>query len=390
MPHFKMDSEKWLSSDNTLENKIIPFHVPLVTSSESDHVIKAIQNKHLAAEGYYSVKCASFLEKFTACKKAIMTTSCTDALEMAAILANIREGDEVIMASYNFVSAANAFVLRGAKICFVDIDPLNMNLNPALLEAAITVRTKVIVAMHYGGVACDMDSIMALADKYNLLVIEDAAHCIGSFYKGQHLGTIGHLGTLSFHETKNIQCGEGGALLINDEKFIHRAQIIRDKGTDRSDFKKGVVKKYTWTDIGSSFGLGELNAAFLYGQLSRIQEVNTRRISLWKIYHSLFSGYFNTEIPREPGNGHIFYVKSDSEARREKIIHILHDSRISSVSHYEPLHISAAGKNYGYFVGDDLFTIQGSKTLLRLPLHTEMNPEDVSYVFQRFMKAYEI
>lgn len=319
-----------------------------------------------------------------------MTTSCTDALEMTAILADIREGDEVIMASYNFVSAANAFVLRGAKICFVDIDPLNMNLNPALLEAAITVKTKLIVAMHYGGVACDMDSIMAIAEKYNLLVVEDAAHCIGSFYKGRHLGTIGHLGTLSFHETKNIQCGEGGALLINDEKFIQRAQIVRDKGTDRSDFNKGLVKKYTWTDIGSSFGLGELNAAFLYSQLFKIQDENNRRINLWKVYHSLFSSYFNTEIPNEPGNGHIFYVKSDSEARREKIIHVLNGSHISSASHYEPLHLSAAGKKYGYFMGEDQFTTRGSKTLLRLPLHAEMNQEDALYVFQRFMKAYEM
>lgn len=385
-----MDSEKWSSSDNTLETKHFPFHIPLVTGSESEHVSKAIQHAFLAAEGYYSAKCATFLEEFTACKKAIMTTSCTDALEMAAILADIREGDEVIMASYNFVSAANAFVLRGAKICFVDIEPSHMNMDVSRMEAAITHKTKVIVAMHYGGVACDMDTIMDLAKKYNLLVIEDAAHCIGSYYKGRHLGSIGHLGTLSFHETKNIHCGEGGALLINDEKFIHRAQIIRDKGTDRSDFQKGVVKKYTWVDVGSSFGLGELNAAFLYGQLSHIQKVNQYRIECWQLYHDLFSAHPAITIPEEHGNGHIFFVKLETEVKRENIVQHLQSCHISTVSHYEPLHLSLAGKKFSTFYGEDLFTSTCSKTLLRLPVHPGLLPDDILYIFHQFMKAYEM
>jgi dTDP-4-amino-4,6-dideoxygalactose transaminase len=382
--------EKWSFSDKTLETKIIPFHIPLVTGSELNHVSKAIKNKNLAAEGYFSSKCASFLEEFTACKKAIMTTSCTDALEMAAILADIRQGDEVIMASFNFVSAANAFVLRGAKICFIDVEPLHMNMDASRIEAAITPKTKVIVAMHYGGVACDMDRIMKIAKKYNLLVIEDAAHCIGSYFKGQHLGSIGHLGTLSFHETKNIQCGEGGALLINDEKYIHRAQILRDKGTDRSDFKKGVVKKYTWVDVGSSFGLGELHAAFLYGQFSLIKDVNEYRIKLWKLYYSLFSEHPAINISNECGNGHIFYVKFNTEEKREKMVKHLLSCNISSVSHYEPLHQSIAGKMYGYFSGEDSFTTIGSKTILRLPLHNELIVNDVLYVFQCLMKEYEM
>ncbi|MBK9041898.1 MAG: dTDP-4-amino-4,6-dideoxygalactose transaminase [Saprospiraceae bacterium] len=384
------DSEKWLFLDNTLEKKNIPFHIPLVTGSESEHVNAAIRNKYLGAGGDFTKKCSSFLEDFTGCKKVIMTTSCTDALEMAAILADIKEGDEVIMASFNFVSAANAFVMRGAKICFVDIDQMNMNIDAKLIEAAISPRTKVIVAMHYSGVPCEMDTIMGLAEKYNLLVVEDAAHCIGAFYKDRHLGSIGHLGAISFHETKNIQCGEGGALMINDERLIQRALIIRDKGTNRSDFNKGIVKKYTWVDIGSSFGLSELNAAFLFGQLLQIQERNQFRIDLCKQYKAFFSDFKKHEIPEDPGNGHIFYVKFDSVEKRDRMIDHLKTFHIEAVSHYEPLHQSVAGKKYGYFSGEDNFTTKCSKTLLRLPLHQDINNEDILYLFQRFMQVYEM
>lgn len=383
-----MDSVKWSSSDNTLETKNIPFNIPLVTGSESEHVMEAIQRKYLAAESYYSAKCASFLEEFTSCKKAIMTTSCTDALEMAAILANIQAGDEVIMASYNFVSAANAFVLRGARICFVDIDPLTMNLDSNRIEPAITDKTKVIIAMHYGGVACDMDMIMALAKKYNLLVIEDAAHCIGSYYKGRHLGSIGHLGTLSFHETKNIQCGEGGALLINDEKYIHRAQIIRDKGTDRSDFQKGVVKKYTWVDIGSSFGMSELNAAFLYAQLQNINKVTNHRSLIFHQYCKLFKSFKKFDKIDNPGNYHIFYLILPSNKNRDTIILRLKDKGIQAASHYEPLHNSIGGKRFSYFHGSNYFTTIYSQNLLRLPIYFNMTINDVKYIYNSFIDVY--
>jgi dTDP-4-amino-4,6-dideoxygalactose transaminase len=384
------DLAKWSSSDRKTEKINIPFHIPLITGYEQKYVLEAIQNKYLGAEGFFSQKCSTFLENLTESKKVIMTTSCTDALEMAAILSDIKEGDEVIMSSYNFVSAANAFVLRGALIRFIDIDPITMNMDANLIESAISQKTKVIVAMHYAGVPCDMDKIMKIANQYQLLVVEDAAHCIGAYYKGRHLGSIGHLGTLSFHETKNIQCGEGGALLINDERLIYRAQIIRDKGTDRSDFRKGMVKKYTWVDVGSSFGLGELHAAFLYGQFSFIQDVNEYRVKLWKLYYSLFSEHPAINISNECGNGHIFYLKFNSEEKREKIVKHLLSCNISSFSHYEPLHLSIGGIRYGHFIGEDNFTTIGSKMILRLPLHNELIINDVLYIFQCIMKKYEM
>jgi dTDP-4-amino-4,6-dideoxygalactose transaminase len=381
------DLAKWSSSDRITEKINIPFHTPLITGYEQKFVLEAIQNKYLGAEGFFSKKCSAFLENLTESKKVIMTTSCTDALEMAAILSDIKEGDEVIMASYNFVSAANAFVLRGAKIRFIDIDPVTMNMDANLIESAISQKTKVIVAMHYAGVPCDMDKIMNIANQYQILVVEDAAHCIGAYYKGRHLGSIGHLGTLSFHETKNIQCGEGGALLINDDRFIYRAQILRDKGTDRTNFNLGIVKKYTWVDLGSSYGLSELNAAFLYGQLNQIKEVNNVRISLWKQYHTFFTDLKIPGIPDFHGNGHIFFWKFETEKERDKMIQYLKICNITGVSHYEPLHQSVAGKKFGTFSGEDKFTTNSAKTLLRLPLHNDLDVNTIEDIIQAIYKV---
>jgi dTDP-4-amino-4,6-dideoxygalactose transaminase len=381
------DLAKWSSSDRKTEKINIPFHIPLITGYEQKYVLEAIQNKYLGAEGFFSQKCSTFLENLTESKKVIMTTSCTDALEMAAILSDIKEGDEVIMASYNFVSAANAFVLRGAKIHFIDIDPVTMNLDANLIESAISQKTKVIVAMHYAGVPCDMDKIMKIANQHQVLVVEDAAHCIGAYYKGRHLGSIGHLGTISFHETKNIQCGEGGALLVNDDRFIDRAQIIRDKGTDRTNFNLGMVKKYTWVDLGSSYGLSELNAAFLYGQLNQITEVNNVRIRLWKQYHTFFTDVKVSGIPNFHGNGHIFYLKFETEKERDKMNQHLKNCNINAVSHYEPLHQSVAGKRFGTFSGEDKFTTIGAKTLLRLPLHSNLDVNTIEDIIQAIYKV---
>jgi dTDP-4-amino-4,6-dideoxygalactose transaminase len=383
------DSAKWSYSGNTLETIKIPFHVPLVTGSEQTFVLDAIQHKYLASDGSYSVKCSSHLENLTGSKKVLMTSSCTDALEMAAILANIREGDEVIMTSFNFVSAANAFVLRGAKICFVDIEPHHMNIDVEKIGAAVTPKTKVIVVMHYGGIPCDMDAIMGIAEKFNLLVVEDAAHCIGSYYKGKHLGSIGHLGTLSFHESKNIQCGEGGALLINEDSLIQRATVIKDKGTDRSDFFKGTVKKYTWVDIGSSYGLGELHAAFLYGQLLDLENINAKRVRLWQAYQDLFSQSAFIETCTNPGNGHIFYVKTKNATERERLMSRLKTRGISAVSHYEPLHTSKAGQMYADFIGRDVFTSSDSQRLLRLPMYYDLTFAEIEYIYEGFVRSYE-
>jgi len=384
------DLAKWSSSGNRRSIKQIPFNIPLVLGTESAFVTEAILHKNLSADGTYSQKCASFLESLTGSKKVIMTTSCTDALEMAAILANIKDGDEVIMASFNFVSAANAFVLRGAKIRFIDIDPITMNMDANLIESAISQKTKVIVAMHYAGVPCDMEKIMKIANQYQILVVEDAAHCIGAYYKGKHLGSIGHLGTLSFHETKNIQAGEGGALLINEASFIERATIIKDKGTNRNLFFSGNVKKYTWVDVGSSFGIGELNAAFLYTQLVKIKEVTNQRILLWNMYHTLFSGSGLLPERKNEANAHIFFLKLKNGHERETLINRLKSAQISAASHYEPLHLSDAGKKYGQFSGEDKNTLILSQQLLRLPLYYDLSLEDVKYIYEKVCSFYEL
>jgi dTDP-4-amino-4,6-dideoxygalactose transaminase len=358
----------------------IPFNVPLVLGSETAYVNDAINRKEFSGGGHYTKLCQSKLEEITGTKAALLTSSCTHALEMCAILLNIKEGDEVIMASYNFVSAANAFVLRGAKIVFVDIRKDTLNIDEELIEEAITDKTKAIVAMHYGGFACNMTKIMLLAEKHNLFVVEDAAHCIGAYSGQKHLGTMGHLGTLSFHSTKNIHCGEGGALLINDERFIERAQIIRDKGTNRQHFIEGKVQKYTWVDIGSSYLLGELSAAFLYAQTLSIQEVIMERTILLNKYQEYISQCSLFDKPLFGGNGHIFYLICQSSQIRNQIMEKLASSGISAYFHYVPLHLSSAGKKYSCTHASLKNTIETSDRLLRLPLYLGISPKQQQYV----------
>lgn len=385
-----MDSEKWLSSDNTALYPEEIGHIPLVTGDEETYVLRAIQQKKLCADNFYSLQCASHIKTLTGCPEVILTTSCTDALEMAALLIDTKPGDEIIMAAFNFVSAPNAFVLRGAHIVFVDILPDTLNIDPECIKQAITPKTKAIVVMHYAGVACKMENIMEIAEKFGLFVIEDAAHAMGSYYKGQHLGTFGHLGAISFHDSKNIQCGEGGALLLNDSRFIQRAHILKDKGTNRREFFKGKVQKYTWVDMGSSYGLGELSAAFLYGQLLSVDEVTKTRLLKWHQYHRLFINTPGIEVSENAGNGHIFYIKMENSQVRETMIDRLKKHRISATSHYEPLHLSDAGKQFSIFYGEDRHTTTNAGRLMRLPLYFDLPEEAIQYVFDRFIACYDM
>lgn len=366
-----------LSSSGKMTSKI-PFNVPLVLGSETAYVNDAINRKEFSGGGYYTQLCQSKLEEITGTKAALLTSSCTHALEMCAILLNIKEGDEVIMASYTFVSAANAFVLRGAKIVFVDIRKDTLNIDEELIEEAITDKTRVIVAMHYAGVPCEMNYIMSLANKYGIGVVEDAAHCIGSYYKGKHLGTIGHLGTLSFHATKNIHCGEGGGLLINDESFIDRAYVIREKGTNRQHFIEGKVQKYTWVDIGSSYLMSEVSAAFLLGQLLHVNIINRNRLRLFDQYKSSIQSSDGLVKSVIKSNGHIFYLIFQNENLRKKAQSKLESENIISQLHYQPLHLSEGGVRYCYTKGVLENTVRVANSILRLPLFSDL-PFDKIY-----------
>jgi len=354
---------------------MIPFNKPFMTGTELSHIAEAHSNTVLAGDGYFTKKCQSWLEKKTNTKKALLTHSCTGALEMAAILANLKTGDEVIMPSYTFVSTANAFVLRGATPVFVDIRPDTLNIDEKKIEAAITSRTRAIIAVHYAGMSCEMDYIMGIADKYQLLVIEDAAQGLMSTYKGRSLGSIGHLGTLSFHETKNIISGEGGALLINDEHFVERSEIIREKGTNRSQFFRGQVDKYTWLDIGSSFLPGEIIAAFLWGQMESAEMITQNRLAIWKNYHQSFvelekNGCLRRpRIPKESmHNAHMYYLLLANLETRTEFIQYMKNNNIDTVFHYVPLHDSPMGKKYCLTSGNLEITENISDCLVRLPL----------------------
>lgn len=331
----------------------------------------------------------------TKAKKALLTTSCTHAIEMAALLADIRPGDEVIMPSYTFVSTADAFVLRGATVVFTDIRPDTMNMDEKLLEAAITSKTKAIVPVHYAGVGCEMDVIMDIANRYRLYVVEDAAQGICSTYKGRPLGTIGDFGCYSFHETKNISMGEGGALLIREEKDIERAEIIREKGTDRSRFFRGEIGKYTWVDAGSSYLPSELNAAYLYAQLEMVDRIIEDRMRTWQVYRDNLweiaeEGYI--ELPHIPDecthNAHMFYIKTKDIQERTRLLAFLKERGVGAVFHYIPLHTSAAGRKYGRFSGEDVFTTKESERLLRLPLYYGMSDEKYE-VIERVREFYK-
>ncbi|MFC9711219.1 dTDP-4-amino-4,6-dideoxygalactose transaminase [Paenibacillus sp. NPDC056933] len=374
---------------------MIPFNKPAITGKEAVYVSEAIISGHLSGDGGFTKKCNEWFEKNFEANKALLTTSCTHALEMAAILIDIKAGDEVIMPSYTFVSTANAFVVRGAKIVFVDVRPDTMNMNENLIEGAITSKTKAIVPVHYAGVSCDMDTIMELAKKYNLIVVEDAAQGVMSTFKGKKLGTIGHLGCYSFHETKNYNCGEGGALIINDKRFIERAEIIREKGTNRARFFRGQVDKYSWVDIGSSYLPSELNAAFLFAQLENSELINAYRLDCWETYYKGLkelevSG--KIELPTVPGNishnAHMFYLKAANLDERTRLINHLKSRHIQSVFHYIPLHSSQAGKEYGRLSGEDIYTTQESERLIRLPLYYNITLDEINKVITEIKDFY--
>lgn len=353
----------------------IPFNKPFMTGKELDYITEAHLNNHLAGDGKFTHRCSRWLESKIGCNKALLTHSCTAALEMAAILANLQPGDEVIMPSFTFVSTANAFVLRGAVPVFVDIRSDTCNIDENKIESAITPRTRAIVPVHYAGVACEMDTIMDIAERHHLIVIEDAAQGILSNYKGRPLGSIGHLACLSFHETKNISSGEGGALLINDARFAQRAEIIREKGTNRSQFFRGQVDKYTWCDVGSSYLPSELNAAFLMAQMENAQIITARRLEIWRRYHNSFiqleqAGKLRCPIlPQECiHNAHMYYLLLPNLEQRSRFIEAMKLKGIGTVFHYVPLHSAPAGQQYGR-PHDDLFiTSDVSERLVRLPL----------------------
>ncbi|WP_295993875.1 dTDP-4-amino-4,6-dideoxygalactose transaminase [Rugamonas sp.] len=353
----------------------IPFNKPFMTGRELWYIAQAHTNGHLSGDGQFTKKCHAWLEQRTGTKRALLTHSCTAALEMAALLAEVQAGDEVIMPSYTFVSTANAFVMRGAIPVFVDIRPDTLNIDESKIEAAITPRTKVILPVHYAGVACEMDTIMDIASRHKLIVIEDAAQGIMSTYKGRALGTIGHMGAYSFHETKNIVSGEGGALLVNDAAFAERAEIIREKGTNRSQFFRGQVDKYTWVDVGSSYLPGEVIAAFLWAQMEEADAITRRRLDLWDRYHAALAPLEAAGKLRRPvlpdgcvHNAHMYYILLDSLEQRGKVIDNMKRQGVSTVFHYVPLHSAPAGLRLSRAHGSMRHTDELSARLLRLPL----------------------
>jgi dTDP-4-amino-4,6-dideoxygalactose transaminase len=368
---------------------MIPFNKPPFTGNEQNYVLESIKSSKISGDGEFTKRCHEWFEEKLHCKKALLTTSCTHALEMAAILLDIQEGDEVIMPSYTFVSTANAFVLRGAKIVFVDIRPDTMNIDETKIEKAITDKTKVIVPVHYAGVGCEMDTIMALAKRYNLFVVEDAAQGMMSSYKGKALGTIGHLGAFSFHETKNYtSAGEGGLLIINDEKFKERAEIIREKGTNRSLFFRGMIDKYSWVDVGSSYLMNDVSAAYLWGNLEKADEIIQDRLNSWQIYYDGLKELKEKgliELPTIPEgcihNAHMFYIKVKNLETRSKLIEYLKQEGILSVFHYVPLHTAPAGVKFGRFYSKDDYTTIESERLIRLPIYYGLENTNVERVY---------
>jgi dTDP-4-amino-4,6-dideoxygalactose transaminase len=353
----------------------IPFNKPFMTGRELWYIAQAHTNGHLSGDGQFTKKCHAWLEQTTGTRRALLTHSCTAALEMAALLAEVEPGDEIIMPSYTFVSTANAFVMRGAVPVFVDIRADTLNLDETKIEAAITARTRVILPVHYAGVACEMDTIMDIARRHNLLVVEDAAQGIMSTYKGRPLGTIGHLGAYSFHETKNIIAGEGGALLVNDARLAERAEIIREKGTNRGQFFRGQVDKYTWVDIGSSYLPGEVIAAFLWAQMEEGQAITARRLALWDSYHAALApleAAGQLRRPRVPDgcvqNAHMYYILLESLEQRTAVINSMKAQGVNTVFHYVPLHSAPGGRKFGRAHGELTQTDRLSDRLLRLPL----------------------
>jgi dTDP-4-amino-4,6-dideoxygalactose transaminase len=373
-----------------------PFNMPCLTGNEQKYVLQSINSQHISGDGQFTKKCHQWFEEKLNCRKVLLTTSCTHALEICALLLDIKENDEVIMPSYTFVSTANAFVLRGAKIVFVDIRPDTMNIDETKIEQAITDKTKVIVPVHYAGVGCEMDVIMDIADRHNLFVVEDAAQAMMSTYKGRALGTIGHLGAYSFHETKNYtSAGEGGLLIVNDARFINRAEIIREKGTNRSQFFRGMVDKYSWVDVGSSYLMNDMNAAYLWGQLEKADEINKNRLNSWNTYHSGLKKLQEKDfiiVPTIPNecehNGHMFYIKVKNLNIRAKLLEYLNKNSVLAVFHYIPLHSSNAGLKFSRFNGIDEFTTIGSEQLIRLPLWFSISTKQQADVIRVLCNFY--
>lgn len=374
---------------------MISFNVPPVVGSEVKYIEKAIKNRKICGDGEFTKECTGWLENKTGTSKALLTTSCTHATEMAALLCEIQPGDEVIMPSYTFVSTADAFVLRGATAVFVDIRPDTMNIDENLIEDAITDKTKAICPVHYAGVSCEMDKIMEIAEKYNLKVVEDAAQGIMSSYKGKPLGTIGDYGCFSFHETKNYSMGEGGALLIKDPKMAEEAEIIREKGTNRSKFFRGQIDKYTWVNVGSSYLPSELNAAYLWAQLEKADEINNYRLDLWNQYYEQLKPLTEEgliELPTIPEgcvhNAHMFYIKAKNLEERTKLISFLKENEILAVFHYIPLHTAPAGMKFGRFSGEDRYTTKESERIMRLPMYYGLKKEEVEYICSKVKEFY--
>ena len=374
----------------------IDFNVPPYVGNEMEYIQQAVDVRKICGDGQFTKKCNAWIEEKTGTSKALLTTSCTHATEMAAILCDIKPGDEVIMPSYTFVSTADAFVLRGAKAVFVDIRPDTMNIDESLIEAAITEKTKAIVPVHYAGVACEMDTIMALAKKYNLKVVEDAAQGVMSTYKGKALGSIGDFGCYSFHETKNYSMGEGGALLIRSVDNVERAEIIREKGTNRSKFFRGQIDKYTWVEAGSSYLPSELNAAYLYAQLEKADVINDARMACWNTYYQELLSLKDAgkiDLPYVPEdcvhNAHMFYVKAKDLQERSALIAFLKENGIGCVFHYIPLHTAPAGKKYGRFAGEDKYTTKESERLARLPMYYGLSIDDVKMVCDKIKEFYK-
>ena len=375
---------------------MINFNVPPFTGKEMEYMRECVENQKICGDGAYTKKCNAWIEETMGATAALLTTSCTHALEMAALLADIQPGDEVIMPSFTFVSTADAFVLRGGVPVFVDIRPDTMNIDEKLIEAAITEKTKAIAPVHYAGVSCEMDTIMDIARRHNLVVIEDAAQGVMSSYKGKALGTIGDYGAFSFHETKNYSMGEGGALLIRDKKNVEEAEIIREKGTDRSRFYRGQVDKYTWVNYGSSYLPSDMNAAYLYAQLEMAEEINDHRLELWNRYYELLAPLMEEgliELPVVPEgcvhNAHMFYIKAKDLEERTALIDFLKSKNILSVFHYIPLHSAPAGVKFGRFHGEDKYTTRESERLARLPMYYNLSLDEVEYICEQVKEFYK-
>lgn len=375
---------------------MIGFNVPICIDESVDCIKEAINNRKICGDGEFTKKCSNWMEKKFNSNKILLTTSGTSALEMAAILLDIKDGDEVIMPSYTFVSTADAFVMVGAKVVFVDINPKTMNIDENEIEKAITPKTKAIVVVHYAGISPDMDEIMKIAKEHNLKVVEDAAQGFMAKYKEKYLGTIGDLGCYSFHETKNYSMGEGGAISINDPKLIERAEIIREKGTNRNKFFRGEIDKYTWVDYGSSYLPSELNCAYLYPQLKKADEINDIRLSLWNYYANNLKDLEEKgkiEIQYLPEyskhNAHMFYIKTRNLEERTELIKYLKENGIQAVFHYIPLHTSPAGKKFGVFHGEDKYTTIESEKIVRLPMYYELTRKDQDEVISKIKEFYK-